>query len=446
MFRPDFSDECTSSLFEYWSSPPTDISIQSSMYHASHPISPLVHGAPIQFIIKRSDQFYLDLSSTFLSLQVEIQNENGTPITAVVKDQQGAYVSGDRVAPVCGLLQSLFSQVEVVLGETQITDNIPINPYISYLQNLFCYSEDASKSWLRSALFKIDESGKFADTDPSLAKSNSSLKWRGKSFGPGKIVPIMGKIHSDILTIDKPLLNNIDLKIKLIRSKDFFPLISVDDKNYRVFIHSAQVFVRRILPAPPMILAHERQLRQSNAKYHFIQNNIQFIHIPIGVQSFQRDQINFSADLPKFIMLGLITDAQLNKTNHQVNPFEFNFHNLTECRVTKDNTDCHLSPIKISENNTMNAYQTLFVSSAEGIFSNDSVRISPEDYANGFALMLFNLEPNPCNEHLAPISKANISVSLTFDKPISGALNLMIFSAKDAFLQIDSSRRCFIET
>jgi hypothetical protein len=58
-----------------------------------------------------------------------------------------------------------------------------------------------------------------------------------------------GKLHLDLFCQEKYLLNHVDLKIKLRRSRDVFALIS-DADNYEIKIKDLALFVRNVQSSP----------------------------------------------------------------------------------------------------------------------------------------------------------------------------------------------------
>jgi len=61
------------------------------------------------------------------------------------------------------------------------------------------------------------------------------------------------------------MLNEVGVKIKLIRSKDEFCLMG--DANYKVKITHASLFVRKVNVMPSVFLAHAKAMERGTAKY-----------------------------------------------------------------------------------------------------------------------------------------------------------------------------------
>jgi hypothetical protein len=83
------------------------------------------------------------------------------------------------------------------------------------------------------------------------ADVNEGLVKRKNVTGRSKIVDLMGKLHCDMFFQDRYLLNRVDMKIKLVRSKNSFALMAGGgDPTFKIIIREAAVFVRKIHLSP----------------------------------------------------------------------------------------------------------------------------------------------------------------------------------------------------
>ena len=64
-----------------------------------------------------------------------------------------------------------------------------------------------------------------------------------------KSVQMMGKLHLDLFCQEKYLLNHVNLKIKLRRSRDVFALMA-DADTYKIKIKDLALFVRYVQLSP----------------------------------------------------------------------------------------------------------------------------------------------------------------------------------------------------
>jgi hypothetical protein len=78
-------------------------------------------------------------------------------------------------------------------------------------------------------------------------KDNKGFTSRTELTALSKSVQMMGKLHLNLFYQDKYLLNQVDLKIKLRRSRDAFALVA-DAANYKIKIKEMALYVR----VPPL--------------------------------------------------------------------------------------------------------------------------------------------------------------------------------------------------
>jgi len=74
---------------------------------------------------------------------------------------------------------------------------------------------------------------------------------------------MMGRLHADIFFQDRYMLNEVGVKIKLIRSKNAFCVMG----NGKVVITHASLFVKKVEIMPSVFLAHAKTMEQGTAKY-----------------------------------------------------------------------------------------------------------------------------------------------------------------------------------
>jgi len=199
-----------------------------------HPLTSVADGSPIEFEISGSGEDYIDFGNSMLYVQAKIVQPNGTDLGAAA-----------NTAPVNVFLHSLFSQVDIQLNGTLITSSTNTYPYRAILETL-SYGEDAKKTQVTSGLYYKDVAGQM-DTVALRAGDdvvpNEGLVKRSQHTNQSRVVDMMGRLHADIFFQDRYMLNEVNVKIKLVRSKDAFCVMS--EADCRVVIIKATMFVRK---------------------------------------------------------------------------------------------------------------------------------------------------------------------------------------------------------
>jgi hypothetical protein len=88
-------------------------------------------------------------------------------------------------------------------------------------------------------------------------------------------------IHSDLFAQDRYILGAVPIKIKLVRSRDPFCLVSsAENPNFKVVIEECMLCVRRVNVAPSIFLTHSQSLQQTIAKYPINRIDCNVVSVP----------------------------------------------------------------------------------------------------------------------------------------------------------------------
>ncbi|GFX27158.1 uncharacterized protein F54H12.2 [Trichonephila clavipes] len=396
------SPECVKSELELFNLPGTQTVIQDGQWKQFHPLSNVFDNAPVEFHISGSVEDYIDLSQTQLYVKAKIVKVDNTPIT---KD--------DTIGPVNLFLHSLFSQVDVSLNDRVVSNSSNTYPYRSYIETLLNHGYDSKTSQLTAELFYKD--------------SDDSLKKRTEFFKESATVDMIGCIHSDLFHQDRLLLNLVDLKIKLIRSKPEFCLQG--SEGFKVVLDHVSLFIRKVRVNPGVILGHAKALEKTSAKYPINRVLCKVYSIPKGSMSFIQDNI-FSGQMPKKLFVGCVD----NEAFHGVfskSPYEFKHFNLNFIGVYVDGQPVPHNPLELdfSKDQYIRAYQTLFVGT-DRMGQDRGIFISRKEYKDSNTLFGFNLSPDLCSsgEHLSLIKHSNLRLELKFSKSLEQTVCVIVFA------------------
>ena len=91
----------------------------------------------------------------------------------------------------------------------------------------------------------------------------------------------MGKLHLDLFCQEKYLLNKVEMKIKLRRSRDVFALTGVID-TFKIKIKDISLFVRKVQLSPNIRMGHVKALEKTSSKYHIRRVEVKVDTVPRG--------------------------------------------------------------------------------------------------------------------------------------------------------------------
>ncbi len=112
---------CTVSGLNLFSPAPQQVVVDDGFWIPCSPISSIVHGSPIEILMRSDGLHYIDLANTQLFVSAQIVNADNTKLKANAK-----------VGPANLTLESLFSDISISLNNTMVTsgnkDGFILNP------------------------------------------------------------------------------------------------------------------------------------------------------------------------------------------------------------------------------------------------------------------------------------------------------------------------------
>ena len=431
-FIHEGSCECTKSELDLFSVPPTQTSIDSGSFVEYRPISSLADGAPIEFEVVSSGDDYIDFANSYLHVKVKIQRADGTNL-----------VAADTVGPINNFLHSLFSQVDVSFNGTIITNSTNTYPYRAYLENLLSYGPDTKASQLTAALYYQDESGKMDKRNPLAAAEadiNSGLTKRATFTAESKEVDMIGRIHSDIFFQQRYMLNEVNTKIKLTRSKDAFCLTATGAETFKVKITSAAMHIRKVKISPSIYLAHAKTLENGMAKYPIRRVICKTFTIPTGYLDVSQEKL-FSGQLPTRLVLGCVDNRAFNGCVDR-NPFNFQHYSLREISVYLDGQNHGIKPLTcdFATGQYVSSFMSLF--SGTGKENRDEGNgINRSDFANGYALYAFDLSADLSeNESFNLARHGTVRIDMKFGEALPHTVTVVAYAEFENIIEIDRNR------
>lgn len=415
---------CTKSELDLFMGVPVQSSIEDGEWMEYHPLNTIGdNNNPIEINIPGNSDYYLDLAQSVLKIKAKIVKANGNPLA-----------DGASVGPVNLFLHSLFSEVQVSLGDRIITPSTNMYPYRAYIETLLNYGPAAKGSFLTSALYAKDTAGHMESLN-----ENKGLVDRHATLAADGSVEMIGPLHVDLFCQPRLLLNHIDVKIKLLRAKNAFCLMG-DHATYKVRIEEAVMIVRREKPSPGVQLGHAKALQTATAKYPILRTYCKSFSIPRGSLSYTQDNV-FQGQLPQRLIVGLVDNDAMNGSFAK-NPFNFKHYglNFLACYV-----DGRAIPFKALTPNFdaghyMPSYFSLF--QVTGRSSGDvGTDISRKDYDKGYTLFGFDLTPDSCQgDHFNVVKNSNMRLEVHFAEALPTTINVILFSEFNNVIEVDKSR------
>ncbi|XP_030435233.1 uncharacterized protein F54H12.2-like [Gopherus evgoodei] len=373
------SEECTKSELDLFQIAPTQTSIEKSIYIEVPPLSAVTESAPIDFFIAGNGIDYMDLNNTLLYLCCKIVKGDGTELAA---DAEVGLVN----YPVA----SIFSQLDVTLGDRLVSQSNNCYPYRAFIKSVLNYSDDTLATQFSAGLFYKDTAGQHEKTE--LDGENLGFVKRAKLTAQSRTVELLGHLHSDLFFQEKLLLNGVDVKIKLTRSKDAFCLMGSAAEGFKLRIVSASLFVKKVRVAPGVRLGHAEALLAANAKYPVDRVGMKVFSIPAG-------------------------------SRVPTKPLQPDFE---AGRCVRE---------------YMNLVQT-----AGKHMKDRSLLIDREEFAQGYTLFAFDLSPDQeCADHYSLIKTGNLRAEIRFGRALTVTVNMIVYGVFDNVIEINQRRNVLFD-
>ncbi|KAK3105443.1 hypothetical protein FSP39_025379 [Pinctada imbricata] len=270
---------------------------------------------------------------------------------------------------------------------------------------------------------------------------NLKLGIRAKLFQDDKSCDMQGSIFHDLFKMNRYLLNQVNVNIKLYRSKPEFCLLSsTDGASYKVLFEDIRLQVAKVKVNPAVIYAQSQALSQTNAKYPFTQTIIKQMTIPSGSTNFTYDNI-FQGMRPNFVCFGFVL-SEAASGSYKQNPWYFQHFNATNIGLYVDGIPVNGNPLKLNYDvpNVTPVLTKMF--STTGKWLNDSgIDIDRDDISKGFALYTFNLEPIfQDSQYLTLLKQGNVRLETTFGKALEKTITCIIYAEYPGYFEINSAR------
>ncbi|XP_032457268.1 uncharacterized protein F54H12.2-like isoform X1 [Nasonia vitripennis] len=276
-------------------------------------------------------------------LSIRMQIEPTVEITEAAKATEYP-----KVAAINNTLHSLFNQIDVFFNQKLVSPPNNAYSYRAYIETLLNYSKSSMESHLTSGLWYADTPGKWAappNTKRTDVNANIGQCNRQYFTQNGKTVDLLGHLHCNVFNQNKFLLNDVELRLRLVRSKDAFCLMDfTDDDKFTIRIKEASLIVRQVKISPGVILAHANALTKATAKYPINRVEVKAFTMHRGILGDTLDNV-ILGQIPKRIIIGFVGNKAFNG-NRKFNPFNFQHFNINYISLYVDGVHIPSKPLQ----------------------------------------------------------------------------------------------------
>lgn len=390
-----------------------------------YPLSSLGSGGPIEFQIPGNADDYIDCNDISLYVRFKVLKADGTRIADT-----------DKVGLTNLPIASLFQDVSLTLGETQIEGGQMCYPYRGYFNTVMQFQPHAQFSHMQAYGWFKDDAGKFND------ETNAGFKNRKALIDDSKECELMGPLYLDFFNQERYLISQTDMRIKLTPSKPEFALNAYGaTTDFKIKFSEVILYVARAELNPSVINGHAQGLKRHNAFYPLIHNELITFTIPKGQQSYTKDRL-FPDQAPKSLMIAMVENDAFNG-NIKKNPFHFEHFNLNKIALYRDGVCIPGRPFTPDFDNekfirsylhtirTMNYYNT-----------DDTNGLTPKMFGNGYTIYAYDLTPEKdiTATYNQGITSKNLRLELFFKTTLPHTINVLLFASYNSAVEVTQLR------
>ena len=408
--------------------PPTQTMIERDIVTEHRPISTIDPTSFIQFEIQTAIDEYIDLEKLILYMKVKLNR-----IKSLANESEF-----DNITPTNYLLHSMIKQVDIFIGDKQITTNSPTYAYKAYFEAFLGFSRDAKRSHMTSALWYNDE-----DTKEEILVKNQAKYLRNY-----KELDMIGRLHTDITFQGRSLLGGCRLIIRILLNDPKFYLI-VKGHKPELNILEVSLYTHRSKVTRDIVEAHNVALNTSTAKYPLTMSRIKAFTIHAGTFDACIDNIH-SGQLPRRVFVCFVRNAAFCGEYH-LNPYKFEHFDISALAIYLDGIQY---PSKaFTPDFDFGIFQREMYSLFEAIDMLDmdsTFYINRDNYAKGNTIFGFNFTPDlssGCGAvgHVNPLKYGSMRLHIRFSKILADPITALIFCEFDKILEIDINRRAIMD-
>jgi hypothetical protein len=428
---------------------PTQTASESMYKLDVRPMSVVSSGSVVEFVMGGENRDYLCLKGSKLAVTLRLVHQDGSKlheqeiVTTTGLPKEGSPVD-EKAVPVNMCLHALWNQVDVFFNGYRMTQASDMYAYKAMIKTQLYYGADAKKTQLSAQGYRTENSENLDD----LTNDNTGYVWRRELFKKGKSVEFEGPLLEDVMQLDKYLLNGMRVQIKLYPAlKKFYIMAGDASKDYKIEIVDIVFRACMVKVNPGVLLGHAAAMETKNALYQFTRVETKSYSVSMGTSNVYLDNM-FQGNRPSKLVFGFVAAAAYNG-DYTRNPFKFHHYHVTDLRVIVDGQTVPGRPQKVDFDKDngrkfIESYVNLYESL--GMAGKDyGGGLTPELFANGHALFVYNLEPtNPTDKYINLKKHANVRLEINFKDPLPETITIVIFAEHTALFEVDNARTIIV--
>jgi len=426
-----------------FSVPSTNVGVVSSDYLTIYPSNSLSldSSSPLTFAYTGTNVHYLDLSSSYIYLEGQILNADGTNLDAT------ANVTFNE-----DIASNIFESAELTVNSFPVYRSTNLYPYYCHYNTLLSYGEGAKSSLLTASLFYPDDKVDIYDS------SNKGFVTRKKLSDASAKFDFIRRVNISLFDQTRPLYPDTDFVITFRIAPDKQLLVgsrpssssssttgvtpASDEFPYKLAITKAMLFLRKMIINENIVKQHKLLLQQNKRLIYPCKHmDIKSFAIAANTTEFT-SEILYNNTIPQFLVFGLVS-LKAYYGDLGLSPFTFLGNDMESVSVLVDGESSSYKTISFgsSGKNFALGYYSLFQTLPREFTGNG---IKREMYESKH-LVVFELLPSKIPKCLSANKKGQIKVALKFHKPTSSALLCVVGTLFDSIVEIAADKSVYVD-
>ena len=406
----------------------------------------------LKFNILGNDSFIsLNLSAIYLKLQLtgEGKTAGSSPETVSIASTD-IYKSGLSI--VNNIAHSLFSNINVRLGNQLITRSGDGYPFKTYIQLLCNSSKESQDTFFRVTGWKKDVAGfmdEKIDSNATNTKNTSLLTRRTDFFTDSDgIGEFYIRPHTGLTFLDIPIIPYLDIEFELERhpTNDFYIMHKCQTASFSVKILEARYHVQRFRGKPSLLKELEIMTQTHPVSIDMNEGHINNFTIPSGIRNYSNENM-FHNHVPNRIIFAFVSTDAYNGSPSK-NPFNFQHFKIESLRLMKNGIEYPRPEIITNFNSTPHTFMTAYYNTMISLgadYNINAVSITPNEYANGYYFYSFNMAPDQQisgGDVYTPADRpSQIRLDIRFSEALPQTIQMLVYYENRTTIRWDVERR-----
>lgn len=429
---------------DFYTKAPVQTSIESTYSEEIRPIAQLNTGGHIEFNIHNGHNEYIRLKETtlYIKFRVKLSKTDNTPIVAL---------DWNKVSIVNNFLHSLWSQIDLTIGDSQTTSSIQTYPYRAYFETLLGSTEQGRLTFLHASGYSKDDMSNSGNMVNTNRQSRINHKASEGELSTGRICEMEGKLHLDLFFQPRLMIGGTKIKVKLVPNRpEFYFMTAANSKlSPRIEFLDVHLNIMKSRISDEIQIAQIQAMNISPVKYIINRSEVRTVTIDRNATNRSIENV-VNGQLPRRVYIAF-TSNDAYGGNFEKNPYVFHHYHINSiaCFLNGQQFPSKAYTPDFDNDLYMREYLELFRASEQ--FDNDArMPITFSEYKHSYTIFAFNLSQDLSQGYNSAgyvnIPKEGVlRFEIRFNQALDTTINALIFCEFDNQISIAEDRNAFMD-